>query len=66
VYGVITTADAASAVPGSHIALTLAGYAIVYVLLLTSYMVVLTQLSIKESAGEEHPAAAPVLRPAGS
>jgi cytochrome d ubiquinol oxidase subunit I len=52
VYGILTTAEAASDVPGSHIALTLAGYAIVYLLLLVSYMVVVTQLAIKEAAGE--------------
>ncbi len=66
VYGVITTAETASSVPAGHIALTLTGYAIVYALLLTSYMVVLTQLAIKEATGEGYAAAAPALRPAGS
>jgi cytochrome d ubiquinol oxidase subunit I len=51
VYGVITTAETASSVPASHIALTLAGYAIVYALLLTSYMIVVTQLARKETGG---------------
>lgn len=51
VYGVITTAETASSVPASHIALTLAGYALVYALLLVSYMVVLTQLALKEAGG---------------
>lgn len=55
VYGVMTTAEAASDVPAGNIALTLAGYAIVYVLLLISYMVVLTQLALKESRGEPTP-----------
>ena len=55
VYGVLTTAEAASDVPGSHIAITLAGYAVVYTLLLVSYMVVVTQLAIKEAAGEKTP-----------
>jgi cytochrome d ubiquinol oxidase subunit I len=55
VHGILATADAASDVPGSHIALTLAGYAIVYTLLLVSYMVVVTQLAIKEAAGEKPP-----------
>jgi len=55
VYGILTTAEAASDVPGSHIALTLVGYAITYSLLLVSYMVVVTQLAIKEAAGEKTP-----------
>jgi cytochrome d ubiquinol oxidase subunit I len=52
VYGVITTAETASSVPAAHIALTLIGYAIVYALLLISYMVVVTQLAIREARGE--------------
>jgi cytochrome d ubiquinol oxidase subunit I len=52
VYGILTTAEAASKVPGSHIALTLAGYAAVYTLLLVSYVVVVTQLATKEAAGD--------------
>ena len=55
VYGVMTTAEAASDVPAGDIGLTLAGYAIVYTLLLISYIVVLTQLAIKESRGEPTP-----------
>lgn len=51
VYGVITTAETASDVPGSHIALTLVAYAAVYTLLLISYMVVLTQLARKDTNG---------------
>ena len=45
VYGVLTTAEAASSVPANHIALTFVGYAVVYTLLLVSYLVVLTQLA---------------------
>jgi cytochrome bd ubiquinol oxidase subunit I len=52
VYGVITTAETASDVPAAHIALTLTGYAVVYSLLLLSYMVVLTQLALKQADGE--------------
>ena len=52
VYGVITTAETASSVPAAYIGLTLAGYAIVYTLLLLSYMVVLTQLALKEANGK--------------
>lgn len=67
VYGVLTTAEAASAVPGSHIALTLAGYAIVYTLLLVSYMVVVTQLAIKEAAGQKTPEPVnPAFKPEGA
>jgi cytochrome d ubiquinol oxidase subunit I len=62
VYGVITTAETASSVPASHIALTLAGYAIVYTLLLVSYMTVVTQLARKES-GAEPGHGAPMVRP---
>jgi cytochrome d ubiquinol oxidase subunit I len=52
VYGVITTAETASAVPGAYIALALIGYALVYALLMISYMVVITQLALKEVDGE--------------
>ncbi len=45
VYGVLSTAQAASSVPANHIALTFVGYAVVYALLLVSYLVVLTQLA---------------------
>ncbi|HEX7952671.1 MAG TPA: cytochrome ubiquinol oxidase subunit I, partial [Burkholderiales bacterium] len=52
VYGVMLTADTASAVPAPYIAATLAGYAALYALLLVSYMVVLTQLARKEAEGK--------------
>ena len=52
VYGVILTADTASTVPAAYIATTLTGYALIYVLLLISYMVVLTQLARKEAEGK--------------
>jgi cytochrome bd ubiquinol oxidase subunit I len=52
VYGVLTTAEAASDVPAGNIALTLTAYFIVYVLLLISYLVVLTQLA-RSAAGTE-------------
>ena len=48
----------ASAVPGAYIALTLVGYALVYTLLMISYMVVITQLALKEADGG-HAAAQP-------
>ena len=58
VYGLILTADTASMVPAPYIATTLIGYALVYSLLLISYMVVLTQLARKEAEGKgrEEPA----------
>ena len=58
VYGLILTADTASTVPAPYIATTLIGYALVYSLLLISYMVVLTQLARKEAEGKgrEEPA----------
>ena len=52
VYGVITTAETVADVPAAHVALTLTGYAIVYTLLLVSYMVVLTQLALKQLKGD--------------
>jgi cytochrome d ubiquinol oxidase subunit I len=45
VYGVLSTAEAASSVPAGNIAITFVGYAIVYTLLLLSYLVVLFQLA---------------------
>ena len=56
VYGLITTAETASSVPASHIVLTLIGYALVYALLLISYMIVVTQLARKEAGGGSAPA----------
>ena len=58
IYGVMLTADAASDVPGRYIATTLIGYALVYAVLLVSYMVVITQLARKEAEGKgrEEPA----------
>ena len=52
ISGVLTTADAASSVPGSSIALTLAAYAVVYTGLLISFVVVLTQLALKAADGD--------------
>jgi cytochrome d ubiquinol oxidase subunit I len=51
VYGVLTTAEAASSVPAGSIAITFVGYTIVYALLLISYLVVLTQLA-RGAAGD--------------
>jgi cytochrome d ubiquinol oxidase subunit I len=59
VYGVVTTAKTASTVPSAHIAITLVGYAMVYSLLLVSYLVVLTQLA-RSAAG-----VAPAIPPSG-
>jgi cytochrome d ubiquinol oxidase subunit I len=59
VYGVMLTADTASDVPARYIAATLISYALVYGLLLISYMVVLTQLAGKQAAGESGAAPAP-------
>ncbi|HKQ25196.1 MAG TPA: cytochrome ubiquinol oxidase subunit I [Burkholderiales bacterium] len=55
VYGVITTAETASDVPAPYIAVTLFSYLLVYSLLLISYMVVVTQLAVKDAAGEKPP-----------
>jgi cytochrome d ubiquinol oxidase subunit I len=67
VYGVITTAETASSVPAGHIALTLTAYAVIYTLLMISYMVVVTQLARKDAAGGGGEKAAPgALQPAGA
>ena len=55
VYGLITTAETASDVPAPYIAVTLFSYLVVYTLLLISYMVVVTQLAIKDATGEKPP-----------
>ena len=59
IRGVLKTADAASSVPSGFIALTLTAYAVVYVGLLISFMVVVTQLALKDAEGGETPAGAP-------
>jgi len=64
VYGVITTAETASSVPASHIAVTLTAYAFVYTLLLVSYMIVVTQLARKEAGGGAAPAMPAAFDPA--
>jgi cytochrome d ubiquinol oxidase subunit I len=64
VYGVLTTAEAASQVPVGSITISFIGYALVYTLLMISFMVVVTQLARKDAAGEKEPTAAPQpLRP---
>ena len=59
VYGVMLTADAVSDVPARYVAMTLVAYALVYSLLLISYMVVVTQLAIKEAEGKGREVPAP-------
>ena len=59
IRGVLKTADAASSVPSGFIALTLTAYAVVYAGLLISFMVVVTQLALKDAEGGETPARAP-------
>lgn len=67
VYGVMTTAEAASDVPVGAIGLTLAAYGIVYVALMVSYMVVLTQLARKDTnGGDPVPSQPRPLRPAAA
>ena len=55
IRGVLKTADAASSVPGHAIMLTLTAYAIVYTGLLISFMVVVTQLALKNADGTLEP-----------
>jgi cytochrome bd ubiquinol oxidase subunit I len=66
VYGILTTAEAASDVPASHIAITLIGYFVVYVLLLLSYLVVVTQLARSAAGVEPSEPATGELQPTGT
>jgi cytochrome d ubiquinol oxidase subunit I len=59
IHGVLTTAEAASSVPGGAIALTFTAYAVVYTVLLISFMVVVTQLALKDAQGSREPTEAP-------
>ena len=47
VTGILKTADALGPVPGSHVALTLAVYLVLYVLLILAFLSVLVRLSLK-------------------
>jgi cytochrome d ubiquinol oxidase subunit I len=49
IQGVMKTAEAASNVPAGSIALTLTAYALVYTGLMVSFMVVVTQLALKDA-----------------
>jgi cytochrome d ubiquinol oxidase subunit I len=66
VYGILTTAEAASQVPGSMIAITLTGYCLVYALLLLSYLVVVTQLARSATGGQPSEPASGELQPTGT
>jgi len=66
VQGVLTTAEAASTVPGPMIALTLVGYLLLYTFLLTAYISVLFHMARKDGARPESPLAeGPALAPLG-
>jgi cytochrome bd ubiquinol oxidase subunit I len=47
VYGLVRTADVASSTPPAHIALTLAGYLVLYAVLIVAYVTVLRYMSEK-------------------
>ncbi|MFZ5557989.1 MAG: cytochrome ubiquinol oxidase subunit I [Pseudomonadota bacterium] len=67
VYGVLTVAETASEVPAGSIALSLAGYAFVYTALLVAYVLVVTQMALREAGGGAEgaePAPGGGLRPA--
>jgi len=64
VYGVLTVAEAATEIPPQNVALSLLGYSGVYAVLLVAYMLVLTQLTLKE-AGDENGEEAEVPGPGG-
>jgi cytochrome d ubiquinol oxidase subunit I len=68
VHGVLTTAEAASAVPGSMIALTLAGYLTLYAFLLAAYVSVVFYMARKagvrpETTSAEGPGVVPFSDP---
>jgi len=52
VYGVVSTADAASSVPAPLIGISLGLYLSIYIVLLTAYISVLFHLMHKASKGE--------------
>jgi cytochrome d ubiquinol oxidase subunit I len=56
IRGVLKSADAASTVPGAAISVSLATYALVYLGLLASFMVVVTQLALKDAQASAEPA----------
>ncbi len=66
IYGILTTAQAASQVPAANIAITLIGYLLVYGLLLLSYMVVVTQLARGAAVGASEEAPTGELQPSGA
>ncbi|MGY6707196.1 MAG: cytochrome ubiquinol oxidase subunit I [Rhizobiaceae bacterium] len=47
VQGVLMTADAVADLPGSHVAFTVIGYVVLYIILLVVYLGVLTYLALK-------------------
>lgn len=47
VQGVLMTADAVADMPGSHVAFTVVGYVVLYIILLVVYLGVLTYLALK-------------------
>ena len=56
VSGVLRTADAVAPVPGAHVALTVAGYIVLYLVLLVVYLGVLTHLALKAAKeGDQSP-----------
>jgi cytochrome bd ubiquinol oxidase subunit I len=64
VSGVLKTADALGPVPGGHVALTLAIYLILYVVLLAAYIGVLVHLSLKAAKeGDSSPLPGVLHRP---
>ena len=58
VTGILKTADALGPVPGGHVALTLAVYLVLYVLLILAFLGVLVRLSLK-AAKEGEPRRCP-------
>ena len=64
VTGVLKTVDALGPVPGSHVALTLAVYLLLYAALLVAYLGVLVHLALKAAKDGDRLAAARRARPA--
>jgi cytochrome d ubiquinol oxidase subunit I len=59
IYNLLTVVEAASAVPAGKIGLSLLGYAAVYAALLIAYILVLTQMALKEPRDAGRPQEVP-------
>ncbi|WP_448584987.1 cytochrome ubiquinol oxidase subunit I [Thermaurantiacus sp.] len=66
VTGVLTTAEAASAVPAPMIGVSLTLYLATYLALMVAYMAVLTRMSLSQAPADERVSFPPVMAPAAT